>query len=179
MTDKTELLKKLLELASRGVGGEAENARKMAEAIAKKYGIEINEYRKIATPKLNASKRDIMAVATTMCGCLLFKNGYYWYILGKHVDLAIDCYYYLCSLLPTEFRKNSKYIHSFAAGLRERLQDEPGWVDNIREINLISETLGCKVSERSVKGDARGYDQAKKVSLRRQTRGSGPKLLTY
>lgn len=179
MTDKTELLKKLLELASRGVGGEAENAKKMAEAIAKKYGIETNEYRKIATPKLNASKRDIMDVAATMCGCLLFKNGYYWYILGKHVDLAMDCYYYLCSLLPTEFRKNSKYIHSFAAGLRERLQDEPGWVDNIRAINLISETLGCKVSEKAVKGDARGYNQAQKVSLRRQANGSGPKLLTY
>lgn len=178
MTDKRELLIKLLELAAKGVGGEAENAKKMAEAIAKKYNVDMNEYTKIAVPKFNAAKRSIMNVASCMCGCLFFKNGYHWYLLGKHSQLALDCYYYLCSLLPKEHRKDSTFLHGFAGGLMERLQQEPGWVDNMTEIDLIKESIGgCETKTRSYRGSQAGYDHSKKVSLHRQAE-SKTRLLT-
>lgn len=40
MTDKTELLKKLHELALRGVGGEKETAEVMLQKLMEKYGVE-------------------------------------------------------------------------------------------------------------------------------------------
>lgn len=178
MTDKSELLKKLLLLAEQGVGGEAENAKRMAEDIAKKYNVDLNEYEKIWLPKLNSSKRDIMDIAATMCGSMFAKKGHNWFLLGKHNALALDCYYYLCGLIPKEHRKDAAYIHGFAMGLRERLKDELGWVDGQKEVKLMVEALDVNLKAgRKVSASSKGYDHAKEVSLHRQA-DSKTKLLS-
>ena len=167
---KEELLRKLLELAQRGVGGEAENAKRMAEEIAKKYNVDLNDYKRLALPKLNSSKRDLAIVAGHMCGCILYKSGYNSFFLGKHCELAWDCYRYLCGLIPKEDRKNSAFIHSFADTLMTRLQSEPGWVDLEKELNTIRQAIEIpQASSRTVKGSSRGAEYGETVSLRRQT----------
>lgn len=168
--DKEDLLRKLLELAQRGVGGEAENAKRMAEEIAKKYNVDLNDYRRLAIPKLNSAKKDLAVVAAQMCGCVLYKSGYNDFILGKHCELAWDCYQYLCGLIPKEDRKNSAFIHSFADTLMKRLQSEPGWVDTKKEIDTIRKAMEIPTAKtRSVKGSSRGAEYGESVSLRRQT----------
>lgn len=165
---KEALLQKLLELAERGVGGEAENAKEMARMIMEKYNLDGNEYHKIAIPKLNRAKRQLMRIAAQMCGCSLFKSGYNYIMVGKQTGLALDCYYYLCGCIPKEHRKDSQYIYGFTSALEERLAVEPGWVDTNRECQLIDETLGLIAIERNVRANKSGYDKGKEVSLSRQ-----------
>ena len=175
--NKADLLQKLLNLAEQGVGGEAENAKELAKQIASKYNIDLNEYKRIAIPKLNAAKRRVMNIAAIMCGCLLLKRGYHWYLLGKHCNLALDCYYYLCGLVPKEHRKDSSFIHGFASGLYERMRDEPGWVDGEKEVQVIIDTLEPKALSRNYKGTMEGYEEAMKANLHRQA-DNKTKLLT-
>lgn len=165
---KEALLQKLLELAERGVGGEAENAKEMARMIMEKYNLDGNEYHKIATPKLNRAKRQLMAVAAKMCGCCLFKSGYNYMMIGKQTGLALDCYYYLCGCIPKEHRKDSQYIYGFTMALEERLAVESGWVDTNQEYQLIEETLGLISKARRVGVNMSGYDKGKEISLNRQ-----------
>lgn len=167
--DKRELLLKLLSLADRGVGGEAENAKRMAEAIAKKYNIDMNEYKRVALPKFNSAKKDLMIVAASMCGCMLYSNGHNLFLLGKYCDLALDCYYYLLGLIPKEHKKDSAFIHSYADVLMQRLTSEPGWVDMKREIEIIRSTLNFERGPvRKVSGSNEGAVFGLKVSLHRQ-----------
>lgn len=165
---KEALLQKLLELAERGVGGEAENAKEMARMIMEKYNLDGNEYHKIAIPKLNRAKRQLMRVAAQMCGCSLFKNGYNYIMIGKQTGLALDCYYYLCGCIPKEHRKDSKYIYGFVFALEERLAVEPGWVDSNLECKMIEEALEVNTRTRMVFTDRRGYNKGKEISLNRQ-----------
>lgn len=165
---KEALLQKLLELAERGVGGEAENAKEMARMIMEKYNLDGNEYHKIAIPKLNRAKRQLMRIAAQMCGCSLFKKGYNYIMVGKQTGLALDCYYYLCGCIPKEHRKDSQYIYGFTSALEERLAVEPGWVDTNLECQLIDETLGLIPQEWKARASKSGYDKGKEVSLNRQ-----------
>lgn len=167
--DKRELLLKLLSLADRGVGGEAENAKRMAESIAKKYNVDLNEYKRVALPKLNSAKKDLMVVAANMCGCVLYSNRHNRFLLGKHCDLALDCYYYLLGLIPKEHKKDSAFIHSYAGVLMQRLVTEPGWVDIEKEIKIIDSTLNFpEAIVRKVAGSNEGAVFGSQVSLRRQ-----------
>lgn len=55
-----ERIQKLLALAERGIGGEAENARRAAELLANRAGIDLSRFR----PEVNKPKRHREAVST-------------------------------------------------------------------------------------------------------------------
>lgn len=98
MTDKTELLKKLRELALRGVGGEKATAEAMLQKLMKKYGIgetELDEsIRKVVVFKYHgeAEKRLLKQIAYKITNEWSF-NSYRYTASGRpcRTDLGIEC----------------------------------------------------------------------------------------